>query len=453
MTDPSRRAAILAAIGVALVVLVAAGLAVLRWDAASLYDDTRVAAFVACICLAGLLWLLAVVVVRRGRLPPRTIWIVLVAALAMRALTLAGPPVLSSDIYRYVWDGRVQLAGINPYRYFPVAQELAFLRDDAVYAHINRADTALTVYPPAAQAIFALAAVVTPGVFGMKLMMAVFDALAIGALLWLLRLAGRDPAELLIYAWLPLPVWEFAGNAHVDAAASGLLALALLVSVRGRVVWTGIVLAAAALTKFLPAVVLPAFWRPPDWRLPVAFAVTLGVLYLPYATIGWQVLGYLPGYASEEGFETGHGIFLLQLLGRIALLPDWASKVYILLALGTLGFLAARFAFTAPLPVAPSVRVPLQARQAVILGAVVLVAVSPHYPWYFGWLAPLACLAPLPSVLWMLAAAPLLAHGAFEYLAVPGAVYGPAAILAVFDLRRARARRSPMLPQAVRSVQ
>ena len=65
----------------------------------------------------------------------------------------------------------------------------------------------------------------------------------------------------------------------------------------------------------------------------------------------------------------------------------------------------------------------MQARQAVILGAVLLVALSPHYPWYFGWLAPLACLAPLPSVLWMLAAAPLLAHGSFEYLAVPGAVY------------------------------
>ena len=81
----------------------------------------------------------------------------------------------------------------------------------------------------------------------------------------------------------------------------------------------------------------------------------------------------------------------------------------------------------------------LQARQAVILGAVLLVALSPHYPWYLGWLAPLACLAPLPSVLWMLAAAPLLAHGAFEYLAVPGAVYGPAMILAAIDLCRGSA--------------
>jgi alpha-1,6-mannosyltransferase len=452
MTDQVRRSAILAVIGAALVALIVVGLAVLRWDAASLDDDARVAGFEVCIGLAGLLWLLAVAVVRRGRLPPRTIWIVLIAAVAMRLITLFSPPVLSSDVYRYVWDGRVQLAGINPYRYMPVADELAFLRDEAVYPHINRADSALTVYPPAAQAIFVLAAEVMPGVYGMKLMMTVFDALAIGALWWLLRVAGREPAELLIYAWLPLPVWEFAGSAHVDGAAAGLLALALLAAVRGRVVWTGIVLAAATLTKFLPAVVLPAFWRPPNWRLPVAFVVTIAMFYLPYAGIGWQVLGYLGGYTSEEGLASGHGIFLLQLLGSIVTLPDWAARVYLALGLAMLGLLGAVFAFGGKLPASPSARLTLQARQAVILGAVVLAVVSPHYPWYFGWLAPLACLAPLPSVLWMLAAAPLLAHGAFEYLIVPGVVYGPAAVLAIFDLRRSRMRASSVSPQAVRSV-
>jgi alpha-1,6-mannosyltransferase len=223
MTDPMRRMAVLASIGAALVVLVAAGLAARAWDWLDIDLDTRVAAFMVSICAAGLLWLLAVVVVRRGRLPPRTIWIVLAAAVAMRVMTLAAPPLLSTDLYRYVWDGRVQLAGINPYRYLPIAPELEFLRDDAVYPGINRADYAHTIYPPTAQAIFALSAAVMPGVFGMKLMMALFDALAIGALAWLLPIAGRDRSEVLIYAWLPLPVWEFAGNAHVDAAAAGLL--------------------------------------------------------------------------------------------------------------------------------------------------------------------------------------------------------------------------------------
>jgi alpha-1,6-mannosyltransferase len=452
MTAPRHQMAMLAAVGVALVLLVAAGLGVLTRHPLDLRDDTRIVVFLVSICLAGLLWLFAVALVRRGRLPPRTVWMVLVVAVAMRVMTLAGPPLLSTDVYRYVWDGRVQLAGISPYRYLPIAPQLEFLRDGDVYPHIGRHEYAPTIYPPAAQALFALAAVAAPGVFGMKLVMAAFDALAIAALGLLLRAAGRDPAELLIYAWLPLPVWEFVGNAHVDAVVAGLLALALLVAVRGRVAWTGVILAAATLTKFLPAAVLPAFWRPPDWRLPAAFAVTLAAFYLPYAWVGWQVFGFLGGYVSEEGFENGRGIFLLDLLGNITTLPAWAPKAYIALALIALGAIAVRFAFGAPLPAAPGVRVLLQARQAVILGAAVLVAVSPHYPWYFGWLAPLACLAPLPSVLWMLAAAPLLAHGAFEYLAVPGAVYGPAAILAVLDLRRSRTRPSPMPPQAVRSV-
>jgi alpha-1,6-mannosyltransferase len=449
MTDPVRRLTMLAAIGVLLVLLVAGGLALLDWQPIGLADEARLAAFVASLCVAGVLWLLAVAIVRRGRLPPRAIWLVLGVAAAMRLLTLTAPPVLSSDLYRYVWDGRVQLAGINPYRYLPADDALAFLRDEAVYPHMNRADSAHTVYPPAAQAIYALAAAVTPGVFGMKLMIATFDVLAIGALIALLRVAGRDPAELLIYAWLPLTVWEFAGNAHIDGAAAGLLSLALLLAVRGRSLWTGVVLAAATLTKFLPAVVLPAFWRPPDWRLPIAFAVTLVVFYLPYSLIGPQVLGYLPGYFSEEGLASGHGIFLLQILANVAPLPAWASKVYLALLLAVLGSLAARMVFSGPLPAAPGPRVLLQARQAAILGAVLMVALSPHYPWYLGWLAPLACLAPLPSVLWMLAAAPLLAHGAFEYLAVPGAVYVPAVILAAIDLWRGL----PAPRQAIRRAQ
>jgi hypothetical protein len=219
--------------------------------------------------------------------------------------------------------------------------------------------------------------------------------------------------------------------------------------VRGRSIWTGILLAAATLTKFLPAVVLPAFWRPRDWRLPVAFAVTLAAFYLPYSLIGWRVLGFLTGYLSEEGVADGHGIFLLDLFATAVTLPAWAPAAYFTLVLAVLGFLGARFAFATVLPAAPGARVLLQSRQAVVLGAVLLVALSPHYPWYLGWLAPLACLAPLPGVLWMLAAAPILAHGAFEYLAVPGAVYVPAVVLASIDFFR----RLPAPPQAVRSVQ
>ncbi len=418
--------------------LVALGLAILSWKTLPLEGDSRARLFVATECLAGLLWLAAIPLVRRDPASPRKLWIVLTAAVAMRALTFAAPPLLSSDIYRYVWDGRVQWAGINPYRYLPDAPELAFLRDDAVFPHINRADYAPTIYPPAAEALFALAAVIAPGVYGMKAIMTAFDVLAIVALLRLLRLAGRDPAEVLIYAWLPLPVWEFAGNGHIDAAASGLLALALLLSAYGRKARTGVVLAAAALTKFLPAVVLPAFWRLRDWRLMAAFVLSVAAFYAPYIGIGWRVLGFLGSYVKEEHIGHGGGIFLLEVLDRVVPLPRWAAACYVVVVLAVLAVLGARCVFATALPAAPGDRAVLVARQAAILGAVLLVALSPHYPWYLGWLAPLACLASLASVTWLLAAAPLLALGPIEHLLIPVAVYVPAAALAVYDCRRAQ---------------
>jgi hypothetical protein len=430
----------LAAIGAALVILVALGLVILSWSALPLDGDSRARLFVATECLAGLLWLGAIALVRRDGLPRHALWIVLTAAVAMRAITFAAPPLLSSDIYRYVWDGRVQLAGINPYRYLPDAPELAFLRDRTVYPHIGRAEYAPTLYPPAAEALYALAAVIAPGLYGMKAMMTAFDALAIVALLRLLRVAGRDRAEVLIYAWLPLPVWEFVGNGHVDAAVAGLLSLALWLSAYGRPARTGVVLSAAALMKFLPAVVLPAFWRPRDWRLLVAFVLSVGVFYAPYIAIGWRVLGYLGGYISEEKIGHGGGIFLLEMLNHVVTLPRWAAAGYAVIVLAVLAAVAARFVFTTRLPADPGARVVLQARQAAILGAVLLVALSPHYPWYFGWLAPLACLASFASVTWLLAAAPLLALGPIEHLLIPVAVYVPAAALAVLDFRRAQPR-------------
>src|SRR5204862_1171502 len=80
--------------------------------------------------------------------------VILTGAVAMRLAMLWVEPYLSSDIYRYIWDGRVQAAGINPYRYVPKAPELARLRDAEIWPNINRPDYAVTIYPPAAQAIF-----------------------------------------------------------------------------------------------------------------------------------------------------------------------------------------------------------------------------------------------------------------------------------------------------------
>ncbi len=80
--------------------------------------------------------------------------LILAMAVAMRLLVVGEDPLLSTDIYRYVWDGRVQAAGINPYAFVPADEALKSLRDSAIYPNINRADYAVTAYPPVAQMFF-----------------------------------------------------------------------------------------------------------------------------------------------------------------------------------------------------------------------------------------------------------------------------------------------------------
>ena len=80
--------------------------------------------------------------------------LVLIFAALFRLSIIFSPPYLSDDIYRYVWDGRVQLAGINPYRYIPADESLVDLRDDKIYPNINRRDYAHTIYPPIAEGAF-----------------------------------------------------------------------------------------------------------------------------------------------------------------------------------------------------------------------------------------------------------------------------------------------------------
>jgi hypothetical protein len=184
----------------------------------------------------------------------------------------------------------------------------------------------------------------------------------------------------------------------------------------------------------------PRDWRLHDWRLVAAFVLAVATFYAPYIGIGWRVLGFLGGYVHEENLGNGRGIFLLEVLDRVVPLPAWAAAVYAAAVLAILAALGARFAFATSLPADPGARAVAQARHAAILGAVVLAALSPQYPWYFAWLAPLVCLTSLASVCWLLVTAPLLVFGPREHLLIPAAVYGPAAVLAVLDYRRLQPR-------------
>ena len=214
----------------------------------------RVNVLVGLLILSATIYFAAVRLVLRHTWPRGTVWVVLGVAVSLRALMLAAPPILSTDIYRYVWDGRVQAADINPYRYIPADPALATLRDTVIYPQINRADYARTIYPPVAQMVFAAVGRIWDSVMGMRLAMLGIEALGIVCLLRLLPLAGLPRERILIYVWNPLAVWSFANDGHVDAIAVGLLGLALLLRARHKDGWAGAALAGAVLAKFFPKV-------------------------------------------------------------------------------------------------------------------------------------------------------------------------------------------------------
>src|SRR5262249_10756746 len=134
--------------------------------------------------------------------PGRSIvWLILLFAAAMRAVVLLSPAYLSNDLYRYIWDGRVTAAGINPYRYIPVDPHLAELRDRTIFPEINRGNYAPTIYPPAAQAVFLVIAEIGGTITTVKAVMIAFEAIAMIALARLLTASGQPLTRLLVYAW------------------------------------------------------------------------------------------------------------------------------------------------------------------------------------------------------------------------------------------------------------
>ena len=435
-----RNLATLFGFGALLLGLTLAALALHVPGSDSVGSPARTNLFVALLAAAGVTYLAAVRLVLRRPLPRQAVWLVLGVAALQRAVLLPAAPFLSSDIYRYVWDGQVQRAGINPYLHVPADPALAGLRDPAVFPHINRAAYARTIYPPSAQLVFALVGRLGGGVTAMKLAMVACEAAAALCLLRLLARAGLPQERVLIYAWNPLALWSFGLDGHVDAAAIGLLAAALLLRARRRDGLAGVALAAAGLVKFLPFAVAPAFLRGGRlWRPALAGGLANALLYAPYLSAGTQVLGFLPAYGGEEGLTDGSGFWLLAGLSEFETLPVAAPRLY---QLGVASGFVLLSLWIARRAVPAADDVVALCRDTAVLAACATVAVSPHYPWYFAWLALPSAVAPLPAVLWLSVAPVALYLDPFhERFVWPSLVYLPAAWLC---LRAWRGRARPV---------
>jgi len=308
---------------------------------------------------------------------------ILAVAAALRFVLLGHEPIFSTDIYRYIWDGRVQAAGINPYLHVPADPALAPLRDAAIFPHINRPDYARTIYPPAAQMFFFAATRLGENATIMRLALVACEVLTIAVVIDLLRRLNMPAAAVVAYAWHPLPLWEIGNNGHVDALMVALLMTAIWLAVRARTAAAGVAIALAALVKPYALAVVPALWRRRDAWLPAALIVTLIACYVPYLGAGTGVFGYLTsGYLGEEGFAAGDGFWPVLALRRAFGDIPGLVPAYLAVAAGVLACLSLR----------ALLRRNATALDAIHDAAVLLVAalffLSPNYPWYFLVLVP-----------------------------------------------------------------
>ncbi len=365
-------------------------------------------------------WALFAVAVRSLRgVPERAAArLVLAGAAALSLAALLAPPRTSDDMYRYAWDGRVQAAGVSPYAYAPDAGALARLRDGWLFpahtachawnlhrasgglcTHINR-PAVHTVYPPVAEGWYLLVHLLSPADGRHKPLQLAGAALVLAttaALLRVLRRGGLDTRRAALWAWCPAVPFAAVNDAHVDTLGALLVVLAMGVPVRAR---HGALLGGAIAVKLLPALALPgllagAAARGADrWRAARTAAAALAVTaaaYLPYVLVsGAGVIGYLPGYLREEGYDGDRvGRFALARL----LLPDrWAGPAAVL--------------------------------AVAAVAVLVLRRGDPGRPWHGALLVTgTAFLATSPSFYWytLIVVALVALDGRWEWLAVPAA--------------------------------
>lgn len=367
-----------------------------------------------------LLFALSVLSLGRVRRTRAAVALVLAGSVAIGGAALAGPPNTSTDSARYAWDGIVQDAGISPYDYAPADPALAALRPqwlfpsptidaageqhcpgirilkskelvsgDVLCTALNR-PAVTTIYPPASELFFAVVRFMSgpgPEYWPMQLACLLISLAITGLLLRALIARGRDPRWAALWGWCPLVATEGVTNSHIDMLGALLLVAATLLASSRRPWLAGIALGGAISTKLIPAIGSFALLRRNPVKVIVGAIAVFALLYVPYVLAsGVGVLGYLPGYLTEEGYVSGTRFILASLV-----LPGVASLVVSLVLIAML----AAYTWLKSDPDDPWLA------QVVMIGGTLLI-VSPRYAWYALLLVPMIAMT-----------------GRWEWLAVP----------------------------------
>mgnify|MGYP001816197500 FL=1 len=303
-------------------------------------------------------------------------------------LVPSDPSVLSRDMYRYIWDGRVQQDGINPYRYPPQADALEHLRENQIYPKINRKDYP-TLYPAGAQIFFRLFyALVGSNVTAYKGIMVFFDIVTLLVLTALLRAYDFNASRIIVYAWNPLVIFEIAYSGHLEGLTVFLMVTALYLYTIHQKTPATMMLALSAAVKLYPALLLAAFLnRGTRIKGITTFSATIIFLYLPFWGAGGKISGFLPVYLKNpyESFNLGLKNLLMCLIPS---LDYYLLSLVFIIALAGAGLLillkekkdldVMRYAF-------------------ILVGLLMILMPASLHPWYVVLIVPFLAIYPNPA--------------------------------------------------------
>jgi alpha-1,6-mannosyltransferase len=370
---------------------------------------------------------------------------VIVFGLALSALWhfqfLRMPPGPDDDIHRYVWDGRVQRLGYNPYIVVPGDPALASLHTSETRT-LNNPEVP-SPYPAGAQLFFRAVTAIHESTFALKVAFVICDLGIVLVLLDLLRRGGQGTHWILAYAWNPLLAIEVAGSGHVDILGVLLLVVSAAALFRRWRALAAISFGIAVAVKFLPIVLLPLYWKRIRKRDAALAAIVVGLLYIPFFNHGRIPIGSLGTYVqrfrfNDPVFATLERVVAPQFVAGLAVLVGFLTAFWMRRKSADESADAFAWPMAASLLCAPVV-----------------------YPWYLLWLLPfLRSASTAPIMVWTLSIIPTyyvwhLRSVGRPWL-VPGWImlleYGSVAVVAAFIALR-RITRSAALPCSADQVE
>ena len=352
------------------------------------FGDRGGAAFMASLTLAGMAYLLAVrELFTTPRLARRVVVFGLVLAAAWNIAFLRVPSGADDDIHRYVWDGRLQRLGYNPYLVVPSDPAAQHLHN-AETRNLNNPDLP-SPYPPGAQLFFRAVTAIHESTFALKIAFVVCEFAIAVVLLDLLRCTRRRAHLVLVYAWNPLLAIEVAGSGHIDIVGALLLVMSAAALVRRWRTTAAVALGLAVSVKFLPIVLLPLYWKRIRLR-DAAFAVALvALLYLPFLDHGRIPIGSLGTYVQTFRFN-----------GPVFAVLDQLIPPQLLVGLAVLVGLATATSLRRSAPEWSPAEFAWPMAASLLFAPVV-------FPWYLLWLLPfLTSLSTLLLVIWTVSVIP-----------------------------------------------